>query len=112
MKGNIRIGPAGWVYKDWAGVVYPSPAGKGFDPLAYLSGFFDTIEINSTFYRPPSEHAANLWLERVKHNPRFRFTTKLYKIFTHERGKATQTDEAEFRQGIEPLAAGGVLGAL
>jgi hypothetical protein len=31
----IRIGPAGWKYKDWEGVVYPNPAPRGFDPLAY-----------------------------------------------------------------------------
>jgi len=112
MQNEIRIGPAGWVYKDWAGVVYPAHAGKDFDPLTYLSGFFDTIEINNTFYRPPTETAASSWLKRVAHNPRFRFTTKLYKVFTHDRGKATQADETDFRRGIEPLVAGGVLGAL
>lgn len=33
----IRVGPAGWNYKDWAGVAYPEPKPKGFDPLAYLA---------------------------------------------------------------------------
>jgi hypothetical protein len=50
--GRIRIGPAGWSYKDWAGVVYPAPKPRGFDPLRYVAGYFDTVEINSTFYRP------------------------------------------------------------
>ena len=49
----IRIGPAGWSYKDWEGVVYPMPKPKGFHEATYLAQYFDTIEINSTFYRPP-----------------------------------------------------------
>jgi uncharacterized protein YecE (DUF72 family) len=112
MSGVTRIGPAGWDYKDWSGVVYPFPREKGFDPLAYLSGFFDTVEINSTFYRPPGERAARSWVARVADNPHFRFTAKLYRVFTHERGKATNEDEVAYRAGIEPLASEGVLGAV
>jgi uncharacterized protein YecE (DUF72 family) len=112
MAGKIWIGPAGWDYKDWHGVVYPSPAGKGFDPLSHIAQYFDTVEVNSTFYGPPSDRAARSWLARVKNNPRFRFTAKLYRVFTHQRGKATREDETAFRSGIEPLIAGGALGAL
>src|SRR5438876_1083748 len=36
-KRVIRIGPAGWKYKDWNGVVYPNPKPRAFDELAYLS---------------------------------------------------------------------------
>ena len=53
-KRIIRIGPAGWSYIDWEGVVYPQKPGKSFDPLEYLARFFNTIEINSSFYRPPA----------------------------------------------------------
>lgn len=108
----IRIGPAGWSYKDWEGVVYPQKPGSHFDPLEYLSGFFDTIEINSSFYRPPSSATAKSWAKRVKANPRFSFTAKLHRVFTHERGKATAADEKSFREGIDPLAIAGKLGAL
>lgn len=45
----IRIGPAGWKYKDWEGVVYPNPAPRGFDPLAYIAEYFTTVEINSSY---------------------------------------------------------------
>ena len=48
----IRIGPAGWSYKDWAGIVYPSPNPRGFHGAEYLARYFDNIEVNSTFYRP------------------------------------------------------------
>lgn len=109
---KIRIGPAGWSYKDWEGVVYPQKPGKKFDPLAYLARFFDTIEINSSFYRPPAATSATAWAKRVADNPDFRFTAKLYRAFTHERGEATHDDEKSFREGIDPLAQEGKLGAL
>ena len=79
----IRIGPAGWSYKDWEGVVYPMPKPKGFHEATYLAQYFDTIEINSTFYRPPEPGVARNWTNRVSANPRFRFTAKLWRGFTH-----------------------------
>jgi uncharacterized protein YecE (DUF72 family) len=109
---KIRIGPAGWSYKDWEGVVYPRKPGAKFDPLGYLARFFDTIEINSSFYRPPAATSAKAWASRVANNPDFRFTAKLHRVFTHERGKATNDDEKAFREGIDPLAQEGKLGAL
>ncbi len=45
----LRIGTAGWNYKDWNGIVYPSPRQKGFDELEYLSRYFSMVEINSSF---------------------------------------------------------------
>ena len=48
---EVYIGPAGWNYKDWEGIVYPSKAERNFDQLAYLARFFNVIEINSSFYR-------------------------------------------------------------
>jgi len=50
----IRIGPAGWAYKDWEGIVYPKPKPRGFDPVAYLARHIDAIEINSSFYGSPA----------------------------------------------------------
>ena len=108
----IRIGPAGWSYKDWEGVVYPQKPGKGFDPLAYLARFFNTIEINSSFYRPPSSSTAESWARRVAQRKDFSFTAKLHRVFTHERGKATKKDEKEFREGMAPLVKTAKLGAL
>jgi len=111
-KPLIRIGPAGWSYKDWEGVVYPQKPGPRFDPLEYLARFFDTIEINSSFYRPPAPNTAKSWAKRVEGNRRFAFSAKLHRVFTHERGKASETDEKEFRQGIDPLLEAGKLGAV
>src|SRR6266705_5277721 len=80
----LRVGPAGWSYPDWAGYVYPPRRPKGFHEATYLAEFFDTIEINTSFYQPLSpEHAAQ-WIERVAANPRFVFTAKLWQKFTHD----------------------------
>ena len=112
-KPIIRIGPAGWSYKDWEGVVYPQKPGKNFDPLAYLARFFNTIEINSSFYRPPTVSTTESWVKRVAAvNKSFTFTAKLHRLFTHERGKATRKDEKEFRDGMAPFMKAGKLGAL
>jgi uncharacterized protein YecE (DUF72 family) len=81
---EIRVGPAGWSYPDWAGFVYPSPRPKGFHEATYLAEFFDTIEINTSFYSPLQPGHAHQWLERVAANPRFLFTAKLWQKFTHE----------------------------
>jgi uncharacterized protein YecE (DUF72 family) len=112
MERKIRVGPAGWSYDDWKGVVYPEGAGSKFDQLAYISSFFDTIEINSSFYRPPTSVMAKSWVRRVGHNPDLKFTAKLFKRFTHERGKATAEDERAYRRGVDPIAASGRLGAV
>jgi uncharacterized protein YecE (DUF72 family) len=109
----VRIGPAGWSYKDWAGTVYPDPKPRGFDPLAYLAGYFDAVEINSTFYRPAARDAAERWLERVAAAERFRFTAKLWERFTHHRDEAFTRDEvAAAREAMDVLHGGGRLGAL
>src|SRR5438477_775977 len=107
----IRVGPAGWSYSDWEGTVYP-PHGSRFDPLAYLASFFDTIEINSPFYRiPPSTHAKS-WIRRVESNPDFKFTTKIYRGFTHESAKSGPDDVKNFRKYLDPLQEADRLGAV
>jgi uncharacterized protein YecE (DUF72 family) len=108
---SIRVGPAGWSYTDWENVVYP-PHGSRFDPLAYLASFFDTIEINSPFYRiPPPAHAKS-WVRRVAENRDFRFTTKIFRGFTHEDDALVAGDVAAFRNYLDPLLDAGRLGAI
>lgn len=109
----IRIGPAGWAYDDWNGIVYPTPRPRGFDPLAYLAGYFDTVEVNSTFYRPATAATARKWVDRVADNPRFRFTAKAWRRFTHERDEAfTRADVAAAREALDPLHEAERLGAV
>ena len=49
---EVRVGCSGWQYRDWRGVVYPAglPARRWFE---HYSTLFDTVELNSTFYRLP-----------------------------------------------------------
>ena len=107
----IRIGPAGWSYTDWEGTVYP-PHGSRFDHLAYLSSFFNTIEINSPFYRiPPPAHSKS-WTRRVSSNPDFKFTTKVFRGFTHEEAQLGAEEIKAFRNYLDPLADADRLGAV
>lgn len=93
---RILIGPAGWSYPDWNGILYPERRPRGFHEAAYLAQFFDTIEINTSFYSPLRPDFAAQWIERVSGNPRFRFTAKMWQRFTHETG-ATAEDEKSVR---------------
>lgn len=113
-RSSLRIGPAGWHYKDWEGIVYP-PGGSQ-DPLAYLADYFDTIEINSSFYAPPRPKDAAAWANRVRHNPAFRFTAKAWQRLSHERqvedDASLAAECAQVRRAMAPLAEAGVLGVL
>jgi Uncharacterized conserved protein len=111
MEHQIRIGPAGWSYTDWEGTVYP-PHGSKFDPLAYLAGFFNTIEINSPFYRVPPPSHAKSWVRRVSANPDFKFTTKIFRGFTHDAAELRPDDVKAFRDYLDPLAESDRLGAV
>jgi len=107
----IRIGPAGWSYTDWEGTVYP-PHGSRFDHLAYLSSFFNTIEINSPFYRiPPPTHSKS-WTRRVSSNPDFKFTTKVFRGFTHGEAQLGAEEIKAFRNYLDPLVDADRLGAV
>lgn len=107
----IRVGPAGWAYPDWEGRVYPAHKPHGFHALAHLARFFDTIEINSTFYAMPRAEHAERWAALVADRPSFRFYAKLNRDFTHlpeptADGRAGEWEEkaAVFSAGIAPLA--------
>jgi uncharacterized protein YecE (DUF72 family) len=76
-----------------------------------MASLFDTNEINSTFYRIPPASMVRDWARRVAHNPRFLFTAKLYRGFTHERN-ATGEDEKAVRDAMDALASAGRLGAV
>ncbi len=109
----VRVGPAGWLYKDWEGIVYPREKPKGFDQLRYIAEFFDTVEINSSFYGPPLPKTTASWVRRVKDYDDFRFTAKLWRRFTHERDKAWTVGEVDqVRQGFDVMMKADRLGAV
>jgi uncharacterized protein YecE (DUF72 family) len=110
-QGRLRIGPAGWSYPDWSGFVYPSRRSKNFHEATFLAQFFDTIEINTSFYQPINPDHATAWIDRVAANPSFLFTAKLWQRFTHE-PSATAGDERDVRAGFNVLRQAGKLGAM
>jgi uncharacterized protein YecE (DUF72 family) len=107
----IRIGPAGWAYKDWVGIVYPKQRPRDFNEISFLAQYFDVIEINTSFYGPLAAKTSTAWLSRVQENPRFRFTAKCWRGFTHDRN-GTVVDEQVFKDGLAPLVEAGRFGAL
>src|SRR6266567_3715686 len=113
---SIRFGTAGWSYKDWEGVFYPSGMQhRKLHPLEYLARFFDTTEINTSFYGPIKAQLAKLWCRKVAAvNPSFLFTAKLYRAFTHSpiavmeptsaaTIRPTDDDEARTREYLDRL---------
>jgi uncharacterized protein YecE (DUF72 family) len=122
---DIRIGTAGWSYKDWDGIFYPlGIERRKMHPLEYLARFFDTTEINTSFYGPLRPELAKLWCRKVAAvDPGFLFTAKLYRAFTHSpiavmeptsaaTIRPTDEDEMRTREGLDALAEAGRLGAL
>ena len=127
--GEIRIGTSGWSYPTgqgtWNGIFYPIPPGRRsrsgkFDELRFYAEHFDTVEVNSTFYRVPTVDAARGWAERTPQG--FEFALKLFQKFTHpsmyERSTGRHAadvghkDVDEFRGAIDPISAAGKVGAL
>ena len=124
----VRVGTSGWSYPSgkgtWNGVFYPVPPGvkkkSGFNELAFYAEHFDTVEVNSSFYRIPTPQTTKGWAERTP--AKFEFALKLYQKFTHPEmfTKATGADATdlgskdvdEVRRALDPLAASGKLGPL
>jgi uncharacterized protein YecE (DUF72 family) len=78
--GSVRIGTSGWHYKHWCGTFYDEklPASK---MLAEYLRHFDTVEINNSFYRLPTEDAFRCWRESTPKN--FLFAVKGSRFITH-----------------------------
>ena len=106
------VGTAGWSYEDWDGVVYPTGKGRGFHPLAYLAGFINIVEVNSTFYRPAAPDMVRSWLKKIENQPDFLLSLKLYQAFTHAREGFTQKDVDEVRVAADLVRLQGRLAAL
>jgi uncharacterized protein YecE (DUF72 family) len=122
---RLRIGTAGWSYKDWEGIFYPpGMQRRKIHPLEYLARFFDTTEINTSFYGPLKPELAKLWCRKVVAvNKNFLFTAKLYRAFTHSpiavreptsaaTIRPSEDDERLTREGLDSIANQGLLGAL
>ena len=79
---RLRIGTSSWTAPSWEGPFYP----QGTPPAGYLAHYaseFDTVEVDATFYRIPSERTVDGWRERTP--PGFLFAAKVPQVVTHEK---------------------------
>lgn len=81
---SLHFGTSGWKYDDWVGTFFPEPRrGKPVDELAWYAAHFDTVEIDSTWYRTPARHVVESWRRRVPNG--FFFAAKVPRLITHDR---------------------------
>jgi len=106
--GSVRVGCSGWNYAHWRDVVYPRglPRRRWLEHYATL---FDTVEVNTTFYRLPTVKAVAGWVEQSP--PGFVFAVKASRYLTHlKRLTDMERGVARFYERIDPLVGSGKLG--
>lgn len=106
----VRIGCSGWQYQSWRETLYPAgcPQRRW---LARYAEWFDTVEVNSTFYRLASPTAVASWLDQTP--PDFLFTLKASRFLTHmKRLIDMEQGVARFYDGIAPLVGSPKLGPI
>lgn len=101
MAASLRIGTSGWHYEHWRGEFYPddlSPA----EWLSFYARRFDTVEVNSSFYRLPTLKAVQAWHDAVPED--FLFALKGSRFITHmKKLKDPAASVASFLPVLEPL---------
>lgn len=88
---RLLIGTSGWSYSHWRGPFYPADLGHEFQ-LAYYAEHFDSVEINSTFYRLPERKLLKAWYDTVPGN--FVFAVKASRFITHMKKLSTPANTA------------------
>jgi uncharacterized protein YecE (DUF72 family) len=100
--GAVRIGCSGWQYRDWRGVLYPEGLGQTRWLRRYAEEF-DTVEVNSTFYRLASRAAVERWVQETP--PDFLFSLKASRYLIHmKKLRDIEQGIANFYERIAPLA--------
>jgi uncharacterized protein YecE (DUF72 family) len=98
---KLRIGCSGWIYRSWKDDFYP-PGCPQRRWLEHYATQFDTVEVNSTFYRLPKREAVAAWVQRTPED--FVFTVKASRYLTHvKRLRDMDTGVEKFWERIEPL---------
>ena len=106
----VRIGCSGWQYKDWRGRLYPDglPQRRWLERYAEV---FDTVEVNSTFYRLASPKAVATWVEQTPSG--FVFTCKASRYLTHiKRLAGIEQGVGRFYEPLERLRTSRKLGPI
>ena len=104
------MGCSGWNYADWRGVLYP-PGCPQRKWLARYAEVFDTVEVNTTFYRLPSLDAVRGWVQQTP--PGFTFAVKSSRYLTHiKRLTDMERGVARLLERLEPLTASPKVGPM
>ncbi|MDQ4049807.1 MAG: DUF72 domain-containing protein [Actinomycetota bacterium] len=105
---RTRVGCSGWNYDSWRGGLYP----EGLAQRRWLERYaelFDTVEVNSTFYRLASRAGVERWVEQTPED--FVFAVKASQYLTHmKRLRDMETGVERFYERIQPLVDAGRLG--
>jgi uncharacterized protein YecE (DUF72 family) len=80
MRGQLFVGTSGFAYKEWKPEFYPADL-KAADMLSFFSRRFNSVEINNTFYKMPTEKLLMQWTKQTPEE--FRFTLKAPQRITH-----------------------------
>ena len=113
--GKVYVGTCSWTDKSLIGTFYP----EDIEPtkmLDFYMQFFPVVEVDSTFYRMPSEYMASSWARRTP--PGFKFHIKAFGPMTSHTGeyqgekvkRATEDMLREFEDSLAPLGEAGKLG--
>src|SRR5258708_3663162 len=95
---GIYLGTSAFTAAGWPGTFYPAGM-KPRDYLTFYAEHFDSVEVDSTFYRTPSMSTVNGWA--LKTPEEFIFSVKVPRIITHE--KVLVGCDAEFGQFMDTI---------
>jgi uncharacterized protein YecE (DUF72 family) len=99
--GTIHIGTSGWNYRHWFGRFYPEHLPQS-ELLSFYAKYFDTVEINNSFYHLPKIKTFNSWRETVPRN--FVFALKASRFITHmKKLKAPKTSSKKLFNRMKRL---------
>lgn len=108
VSAALRIGTSGYSFEDWRGVFYPESIDKG-KMLDHFARHFETVEVNSTYYRIPHPRVFEHMVNKVPEG--FDFMVKVPQSFTHRR-QEIEGDSEKFQDAIRPLVESGKLTGL
>ncbi len=98
---KFLIGTSGWWYDHWYGKFYPPELEKR-EWFSHYAKVFDTVEVNSSFYRLPFEGMVKGWARKAPKG--FKFTLKMWRRVTHlKRLKGVEEDLSIFFERVKPL---------
>ena len=101
MRCKIALGSCAWSFEDWRGSFYPESLPQA-QRLAAYAHCFNAVDVDSTFYHPPTQRIASHWAAATPKD--FTFSLKLSRVITHDRHlRDCQPLVRDFLVALEPL---------